>query len=137
MNVSPSGQYVYETGDFSVLGVFGTDTLYTSGEQFFIASWRACDSNIETGTCIISNDLEVKVYPNPSNGTFNVSLLNINEKCHVEIYNMIGELVYTEIYSCPNSYTMNLYREPNGVYLYRVLKEDGSLLGEGKIVIEK
>jgi len=38
-------------------------------------------------------------------------------------------------------YTVNLYQDetgqPGGVYLYRVTNESGSLLGSGKVVIEK
>ncbi len=32
---------------------------------------------------------------------------------------------------------INLSEQPNGVYFYRVIKEDGGLAGDGKVVIEK
>jgi len=27
--------------------------------------------------------------------------------------------------------------QPSGIYLYRILQKDGSLIGEGKVIIEK
>ncbi len=32
---------------------------------------------------------------------------------------------------------IDLSNQPNGVYFYRVIKEDGNLVGEGKLVIQK
>jgi hypothetical protein len=32
---------------------------------------------------------------------------------------------------------IDLSSQPNGIYFYRVLNEDGSLAGEGKIVVQK
>jgi hypothetical protein len=89
----------------------------------------------------ISNDFTiVKVFPNPNNGIFTVSLSNINEKCSIEIYNILGEKVLTEtlLPQTPKGALneINLTGQPNGLYLYRVLTEDGSLVGEGKVIIE-
>jgi hypothetical protein len=54
----------------------------------------------------------------------------------IEVYNMLGEKVYEEtLCSTQGDNTINLSNQPNGVYLYRVLQQDGTLLGEGKVVI--
>jgi hypothetical protein len=61
----------------------------------------------------------------------------------VEVYNVLGEQVYTSTLPPPNgggasfSYLMNLSSQPNGIYLYRVISERGALVGEGKVIIEK
>lgn len=59
---------------------------------------------------------------------------------------MLGQQVYTEtLRSAQPARTgkgggdnlINLNDKPNGIYLYRVLKETGDLIGEGKIVITR
>ena len=84
-----------------------------------------------------NNDGVIKVYPNPNNGSFAISLSNVNAACNIEIYNILGEKVYSESgLQNQSKNTVNLSGQPAGVYFYRVLKENGGLVGEGKIVIQ-
>jgi trimeric autotransporter adhesin len=92
---------------------------------------------ITTGIPHINNNDGISIFPNPSNGTFTLSLSNVNEKCTVEIYNIVGEKIYTETIQTQNNNTIDLTGRPNGMYFYRVLKETGELVGSGKIIIEK
>ncbi len=39
----------------------------------------------------------MRVYPNPNNGTFNISLLNASDNTYVEIYDEMGQKVLTEL----------------------------------------
>jgi hypothetical protein len=56
----------------------------------------------------------------------------------VEVYNVLGEKVYSNYQITKSSnYQIDLSSQPNGVYLYRVIAEDGNLAGEGKLVIER
>ena len=56
----------------------------------------------------------------------------------IEIYNVLGEKVLTEtLRSAQDDKLIDLSKEPNGVYLYRVLQENGNLIREGKVVIQK
>lgn len=92
-----------------------------------------------TSTVLGINDVknnvgEVRVYPNPSNGTFTLALSNVNAACNVEIYNMLGENIYNTKLN-PTNTILSLSGQPNGVYFYRVLTESGALLGSGKFVI--
>jgi hypothetical protein len=87
---------------------------------------------------------EITLYPNPNKGKFTVQSLGTqNFVSKIEIYNVLGE----KVYSAPTqpspkwegasfSYEINLSSQPGGIYFYRVLKEDGGLIGEGKFVIE-
>lgn len=76
---------------------------------------------------------EIGIFPNPNNGTFMLSLLNVNVACNVEIYNILGEQVYQSIINSANT-EINLNNQPEGIYLYRVIRENGDLVGEGKLV---
>jgi len=78
----------------------------------------------------------INVYPNPNNGRFTLSLSNINAVCNIEIYNLLGEKVYTGILQQTKTNTINLIGQPSGVYFYRVLKESGAIVGSGKVVIQ-
>jgi uncharacterized repeat protein (TIGR03803 family) len=93
------------------------------------------------------------VYPNPSTGIFTISISGAQNPDSyrdgpgkIEIYNVLGENVFTEIPVRPgtgglhfvqNDNLIKLTMQPDGVYLYRVVKEDGSLEGEGKLIIQK
>jgi hypothetical protein len=67
-----------------------------------------------------------------------LSLSNVNAAYNVEIYNILGEKVYAEtLLQSQSNNSINLTGQPSGVYFYRVLDEDGGLVGSGKVVIQK
>jgi sugar lactone lactonase YvrE len=87
------------------------------------------------------------VYPNPNNGRFTVVLSHaefassvIGTNPQIEIYNILGEKIYSAI--TPDlSYAgervqVDISNQPAGIYLYRVLAENGKVVGEGKLVIQ-
>ena len=122
-------------------GGFGTIDSKSTGDM---AEWvggsyvSACGNDATSVNEPIAKSEEVSAYPNPSNGSFTLSLSNINAAYTVEIYNVLGEKVYTEtLPQNPSNNTINLTGQPSGVYLYRVLKESGELVGSGKLAIEK
>lgn len=50
----------------------------------------------------------------------------------------IGEKVHIEtIQQNQSNNTFTLSGQPSGVYFYKVLKEDGGLVGDGKVIIQK
>jgi uncharacterized repeat protein (TIGR03803 family) len=108
------------------------------------------DTNIATSINEISNSARslINVYPNPSTGIFTISLSGTGNLVSgkIEVYNVLGENVLTEtpvrsgtggLRYTQDDNLINLMGQPSGVYFYRVLNEDGSLAGEGKVVIEK
>jgi uncharacterized repeat protein (TIGR03803 family) len=87
----------------------------------------------------VKNSVSMKLYPNPSNGQFNLQITNYESGIkNIEVYNILGEKVYSNPFTIHNSqFTIDLSSQPSGIYLYRVMAEDGSLVGEGKLVIQK
>ncbi|HTB31680.1 MAG TPA: T9SS type A sorting domain-containing protein [Bacteroidia bacterium] len=83
----------------------------------------------------------VDVYPNPSNGIFTVALSHAElvsaSQTTVVIYDVLGEKVYSQFLIRNSQFVIDLSNQPSGIYLYRVSKNDGTLLGEGKLVIQK
>jgi len=103
-----------------------------------------CNDEVTAINKVINNSSGLMVYPNPNNGLFTLSLSNVNQKsaggrtsCNIEIYNVLGEKVYSQFTTDNSQFTIDLNGQPNGIYLYRVLAETGELAGEGKIVMEK
>ncbi|HTB06974.1 MAG TPA: T9SS type A sorting domain-containing protein [Bacteroidia bacterium] len=84
----------------------------------------------------ISNSSEtVLFYPNPSNGKFTFQSSVVSRQLLVEVYNVLGEQVYSQ-YSLPNTqYQIDLSSQPSGVYFYRVLS-DNKFVGSGKLIIQ-
>lgn len=88
------------------------------------------------GVAQISNTVQsIKVYPNPSNGIFNVALESIAGNPQIAIYNVLGQSIYAcKLTSVQTS--LNLGSQPKGVYLYRIMNENGSSISTGRLVIE-
>ncbi|MGP8214693.1 MAG: T9SS type A sorting domain-containing protein [Bacteroidia bacterium] len=80
------------------------------------------------------------VYPNPSNGIFQLRIKNyeLGINSTVEVYNVLGGKVYSnhQITKLSN-YQIDISNQPNGIYFYRVIAENGEQVGEGKIIIRK
>jgi hypothetical protein len=100
----------------------------------------ACVNVLTTGIEQLSvGSGQLTVYPNPGGGEFNVI-------CHppaggsqsITIYNVLGETIFTEtLRSAKDDNLINLSNQPNGIYFYRVLNNDGSVVGDGKLIIKK
>jgi hypothetical protein len=90
------------------------------------------------GSCatgIITTDSSsntIKIYPNPSLGTFNLNTQNVSVK-YVEIYNMIGERVFHTVIKEGQS-EIDLRHQSKGVYLVKF--NDGQTFYTNQIVIE-
>jgi uncharacterized repeat protein (TIGR01451 family) len=102
---------------------------------------------VTTSIYNIKNITSCKVFPNPNNGFFTLQLSGVSGhpdsyRESVEIYNVLGEKVYSNYQIInPDSYQESNYQidlssQPGGVYFYRVVKENGGLVGSGKVVIE-
>ena len=118
-----------------VAGMFDSaGSVYTG----CIAQWNGPVSVNELSS---PND-NITVYPNPSNGIFYIQMDNTqftmdNEKTQVEVYNVLGEKVYSSSLSIVNSpLSIDLSNQVTGIYLYRVIDETGKCIVSGKLIKE-
>jgi hypothetical protein len=87
-------------------------------------------SEIVVANCIEPNvgEPDVQAYPNPFNGELTLVLDNFdNRPATIEVYDMLGKLIYTEKASAPqNSYEtiLNLSNLPPAAYMVRVSTND-------------
>ncbi len=84
----------------------------------------------------VSNPKEVAiVFPNPSTGIFTFNFSGKPEKNNLIIYNMFGEAIYNTQFN-KSTTQIDLSGRPAGVYLYRVLNENGEAVASGKLIIQ-
>ena len=92
-----------------------------------------CD--ISTGEKEILGDInEVSVFPNPSNGTVSIALPSKVEST-VEVYNVVGKLVYSNKPFNTQLITIDINNQPNGVYFINV--KTGKTVTTKKIILSK
>jgi hypothetical protein len=154
-----SGSYIYMAGTFfDDTVIAGSDTLLdrNGGTLPYFARWNCgAQLNNEGVNELRDKSEEVIVYPNPNNGLFQLGIRNGNALTSspnnnstsnyqvginntVEVYNMLGEKVFSKSFSTFHSQlSIDLSSESGGIYLYRVINESGVLTGEGKFVISK
>jgi GH25 family lysozyme M1 (1,4-beta-N-acetylmuramidase) len=93
-----------------------------------------------TGMQNLVDNTDVKVYPNPNNGSFTMKIENgqmQNEQVRVAIYNLLGEQVYNETATFNSQLSINLGVKASGVYFYRIMNEGGDrLVSEGKVMVQ-
>jgi hypothetical protein len=67
------------------------------------------------------------VYPNPSNNLVNINLKGFKKDSSIEVYSLLGELVFTENIATGSSvYVLNVSAFNNGLYTLRVLDNSGN-----------
>ena len=67
--------------------------------------------------------LTYSVYPNPSNGVFNI---NLNQVAEIEVFDLTGKKILSLSYSTPNKKLgFNLSRHPKGIYFLRFFTKNG------------
>lgn len=79
-----------------------------------------------------NSENEVSVFPNPSNGTFTLSVENFQNSI-VQISNSLGENVYESTLTNASS-QIDLKTLPAGIYFYKVVNT--TIINTGKIIIK-
>ena len=137
----PLSSKVYFGGDVDGSScAFGNITLTGIGIEFsFLAKWEPCPST-EGINSIKNSEDGVTVFPNPNKGIFTVAFNHaelVSALQTIELYNMLGQKVYSEIRPLADDNRIDISTQPSGIYLYRIISGDGNLLGDGKIIIQK
>jgi hypothetical protein len=67
----------------------------------------------------------LSLYPNPTRGSFRISGMDLGQKAQVEIYNMIGQQVYTAKSSGQSTIEIADFNGTTGVYLVKLNTNQG------------
>jgi lysyl endopeptidase len=66
------------------------------------------------------NSIEFSIYPNPSNGIFNIQLNNSGNEVKIDIVDVTGRLIFTELIVGQSSFTIDLSNKADGTYFIRI-----------------
>lgn len=125
----------YVGGDFedSLFAPDGHGLTLVGTENIFVAKYTC--SIVNTGLGETTTADRVRVYPNPSSGSFYFGGMKKGEA--IEVFDLLGQKV-----SYPQSsvngqedYRIDISGHAKGAYLYRIT-ESGNLIQQGKLVLE-
>ncbi len=116
------------------VGTFGIQYTYTdvngcSGTDGSAITVDACTGVNEFGM------EELAIYPNPSNGEFQISNLKFQIES-IEITNLLGQTVYeSEICNLKSEISVDISKEPKGIYFINIQTTDSKYVNR-KMLIE-
>ena len=93
-------------------------------------------------TCITEDDIviepavELSLYPNPSEGIFNVEVKNLEKDATVLLYNIYGRIIqrkYIRVRYGQNKVQMGYHRLREGAYIVKVLT-DGNIFTKTMLI---
>jgi uncharacterized repeat protein (TIGR03803 family) len=87
-----------------------------------------------TGVNEINIDSEIKIYPNPSDGFFSITMEHPAPKTQMAIYNAVGEVICKYVINGSKS-DIDLSVQPNGIYFIHINTEKG--VAVKKIIVNK
>ena len=116
-----------------------TDTMHGWAGTYVINNTTGMNKyigrNLASIKQVADNNNQIRVYPNPNSGVFNLEIsqyenLKIND---IEIYNMIGECVHRQIITSSNC-QINLSDMSKGMYLVKI--QNGTSCQIQKLIIQ-
>lgn len=73
------------------------------------------------------------LYPNPTKGSFKIDRKNLKEELPINIYNSIGEIIYTGVLG-NDQQIFDLSEKPKGLYIIKIY--NGGVVYSNKIIIQ-
>lgn len=101
-----------------------------------IAAWGSKSLGIND---IAGKGNDVIIYPNPNRGKFTISVQDetmATGNLSVKVYNLLGEKIYSQFNIQKSLVYIDLSQQPAGIYLYRLSKDSGIIINQGKILIQ-
>jgi hypothetical protein len=75
---------------------------------------------------------KIQLYPNPSNGIFTIQA-STSEKCWVQVYDVSGKIICKQYFT--GQLQLNLSSQAKGVYIVKVLDENGVIMHSSKVAL--
>lgn len=113
---------VYKNGDLimeTAQSNFSLDVNH--GDYLEVKGKEACQGVISKKVNFLD---DLKAYPNPSNGVYEIFVPNELKLMDLEIYNIHAQLVYTKRHQLNSGkLTLNIEDKPNGIYFVKIKLE--------------
>ncbi len=121
---------------FSGYGIFNVTLISTVGATTDTITTPVLVTSCITGAEQINKSAcNVSVYPNPGNGIFTFNIQNASANSQLEVYNVLGEKVYSKFTTANSPFTIDISNQAKGVYFYKlisnsVVEKNGKLVAE-------
>lgn len=119
----PPAQITYYSDKIAVR-FFSDNDLNAQG---FYIPWFA------TSTGIANTDLNTTLYPNPATNVLHISFNEPVDNCVTTLYDMVGNLVFTQSFQQELNIEIPVHQLPNGIYLLSL--KNGDRILHKKIII--
>lgn len=94
--------------------ITGTDANGCVNSSTFTQNVSTC-----AGIVTLSGvEAQISVFPNPTSGI--ITLRGAEGNGSISVYNLLGELVHTELPTATASFTLDLSGQPNGIYFIKI-----------------
>ena len=136
----------WQTLPFGGNSVSADYNFFANGQKWAVAHLGTDSAgNVTSGNYLVNTvigipeysfagNTDVVIYPNPSAGRVNISVLN-NNAAVLSVYDMLGRITETiQLNNISVAHTFESYAK--GLYTFRVLAKNGEQLSSGKFVIE-
>lgn len=87
-----------------------------------------------TGIANIYDASDIHIYPNPNKGMFTIQWSVVNSQWSVEVYDVLGQNIYTQSNIRNSTFKINISDKADGLYLIRILNRDGTLVTQRKVM---
>lgn len=131
--------YTWNFGDGTVYTTTTADTFHTYANagiyQVTLTASNQC--NIQNATQTVSNAVavdnaleaaEIRVYPNPSNGLFNLEVAGVDQSVNVSIENIQGQVVYQGVIAGNGRMELDIQNQAAGIYMLHLSTEQGRVV---------
>ena len=110
----------------STLNITRIQPTIAGGQARIMNNVYESDSEINMKNGLTTNN--ITIYPNPSNGIFNIDLSGLDESYNrIEIYNFIGSIVYQGNLTTNSLNEINLSAVQDGYYIAKIYSKDDNV----------
>ena len=122
--------------------IFNTNMYGGSGgnmEVFKNMYLQGTTATIENTSAVstVTSNTTVSIFPNPSNGSLYIKHEKFDEPLALEMFNTLGERVFSKILTSAETDFVQLPEVANGLYQVSVKTIQGEIVGNNKIVLQR
>jgi hypothetical protein len=122
-----------ENGQYFIVTQVGNYAVVISNGS--CSDTSACINVFTTSIKSASLEAVINIYPNPNNGSFTLSNLNAREEYNIEVKDVLGRTVYTDVIKSNSSKANIKLNQATGVYWLQITSKQGGTKVH-KIVVE-
>jgi hypothetical protein len=135
-SISPAGVFTAVTVGNAIISYSKTNSCGTAVDTQMVRVRSTAECTTETPELATVNGAELRVFPNPTSGTFNLMLASAtDEEVMVIITNVAGQKV-KELNTVTNKETVMQMDVPTGIYFLSARTTDGNYYTAKVVVTE-